>query len=460
LRPDVKKILIGLRIRFFIIVSIILITGFNHVNSQQVVDQVMAVVGNKIILKSDIEKQYIQYLAQSGGDGEISKCAIFDQILLQRLLLNQAEIDSVTVSENQVEGELDRRMRFYIHQIGSEEKLEQYFHTTIRELKAEFRDVIKDQLTVQMMQSKITKEIAASPNDVRTFFESIPPDSVPYIDAELEVAQIVRTPPVSFEQKQAIRAQLEEYRKKIIAGEGDLAVYAALYSQDQTTAKKGGELGFFERGTMVPEFEAAAYNLKPGEVSPVIETKYGFHILQLIERRGEQINVRHLLLQPEVTEEGIMQCVNFLDSLKNAINSGSISFETAAEKFSDDADTKYNGGLMINPETNTSRLSPDKMDRVLFFQVDSMELNKVSAPLQMVTSEGKHAFRIVMVKSRSKPHRANLKDDYQKIQEVALSEKQNKVLQEWIKRKQKTTYVHIVDDFNDCELLKQWVKNN
>ncbi len=449
-----------LRIKLLIISLYVLIAGIIPARSQQIVDQVMAVVGNKIILKSDIEKQYIQYLAQSGGENDVTKCAIFDQILLQRLLLNQAEIDSVTVTENQVEGELDRRMRFYIHQIGSEEKLEQYFHTTIRELKAEFRDVIKDQLTVQMMQSKITKDIAASPNDVRTFFESIPPDSIPYIDAELEVAQIVRIPPVSFEQKQAIRAQLEEYRKKILAGEGDLAVYAALYSQDASTAKKGGELGFFERGTMVPEFEAAAYNLKPGDVSPVIETKFGFHILQLIERRGEQINVRHLLLQPVITDEGLMESVNFLDSVRHLIASGTMTFEVAAEKFSDDADTKYNGGLIINPETNTSRLSPDKMDRSLFFQVDTMTLNKVSSPLPMMTNEGTRAFRIVMVKSRSKPHRANLKDDYQKIQEVAQSEKQNKVLQEWIKRKQKTTYVHIVDNYNDCELLKQWVRSN
>jgi len=446
-----------------LILSLIAIMSLSPVlNAQQlqVVDEVMAVVGNKIILKSDIEKQYIQYQAQSGGGSGDNRCAIFDQILLQKLLLNQAEIDSVTATENQVESELDRRMRFYIQQIGSEEKLEEYFHTTIRELKAEFRDVIKDQLTVQMMQSKITKDIAASPNDVRTFFENIPADSVPYIDAELEVAQIMRIPPISYEEKQAIRSQLEDYRKKILAGEADLAVYAALYSQDQVTAKKGGELGFFERGTMVPEFEAAAFNLKQGDVSPVVETKFGFHILQLIERRGDQINVRHILLQPKTSDEGILKCVNILDSLHKAINAGTITFELAAEKFSDDAETKFNGGLLINPETNTTRLSPDKMDRLLFFQVDTMELNKVSAPLQMTTQEGKTAFRIVMVKSRTKPHKANLKDDYQKIQEVALGEKQNRALMEWIKKKQKTTYVNIIDNLDNCELLRQWVKVN
>lgn len=428
-------------------------------NSQEVVDQVMAIVGSKIILKSDIEKQYIQYLAQSGSGGDEAKCSIFDQILLQRLLLNQADIDSVTVSENQIEGELDRRMRFYINQIGSEEKLEEYFHTTIRELKADFRDVIKDQLIVQSMQSKITKDITASPSDVREYFESIHADSVPYIDAELEVAQIVRKPPISLTEKEEIRAQLEEYRKKIIAGEADLAVYAALYSQDPVSAKKGGELGFFERGSMVPEFESAAFKLKPGELSPIIETKFGFHILQLIERRGDQINIRHILLQPKTTDEGINKCITVLDSLQKQINSGTITFEEAAEKFSDDEETKNNGGLMINPETNTTHLAPDKIDRVLFFQVDSMQLNRASEPLMMTSSDGKLAYRIVMVKSKTKPHKANLKDDYQKIQEVALSEKQNKALSEWIKKKQRSTYIHLNNDFGNCEILKHWNKS-
>lgn len=430
------------------------------VSAQQVVDQVIGVVGSKIILKSDIEKQYIQYVAQGGGSDneDASHCIILDQLLLQKLLLNQAEIDSISVSENQVEGELDRRMRFYIRQIGSEEKLEEYFHTTIRELKSEFRDVIRDQLIVQTMQSKITKDIAASPSDVRGYFESIHPDSVPYIDAELEISQIVKMPPVSLEEKRRVRTQLEEYRTKILANEADFAVYAALYSQDPVSAKKGGELGYFERGTMVPEFESAAFNLKAGEISPVIETKFGFHLLQLIERRGEQINIRHILLQPKTNDNDLLKAVNTLDSLKKEINAGTISFDEAAEKFSDDEETKNNGGSMINAETNTTHLSPDKIDRVLFFQVDSMELNKASSPLFMNTAEGKTAYRIVMVKSRTKPHNANLKDDYQKIQEVALQEKQNKALSDWVKKKQRSTYIQYNEEYKNCEILKHWDK--
>ena len=427
------------------------------VKAQVVVDEVMAVVGSKIILHSDIEKQFVQYIAQGAEASTETRCLIFDQILLQKLMLNQAEIDSVTVSENQVDGELDRRMRFYINQIGSEEKLEEYFHTTIRELKAELRDMIREQLVVQSMQSTITKDVVATPSNVREFFESIHPDSLPYIDAELEVGQIVRKPPVSSEERRAVKMKLEEYRNKIMAGE-DFAVYAALYSEDKSTAKKGGELGMFERGTMVPEFEAAAFNLRSGEVSPIIETKFGFHILQLIERRADQINVRHILLQPKTDEKDLYKSFTFLDSLRKQIDLGTISFEEAAQKFSDDEETKNNGGLLINPETGTSRLAPDKMDRLLFFQVDTMALNKVSMPLGMATSDGKQAYRLVMVKTRTAPHKANLKDDYQRIQEVALQTKQNLLLEEWVETKKTNTYIHFNNKFDDCAILKRWYK--
>ncbi|HNQ00140.1 MAG TPA: peptidylprolyl isomerase, partial [Bacteroidia bacterium] len=267
-----------------------------------------------------------------------------------------------------------------------------------------------------------------------------------------------RNPPVSDAEKKEVRAKLEEFRTKILAGE-DFAVYAALYSQDQGSAKKGGELGLFERGSMVPEFEAAAFRLKPGEVSPIIETKYGFHILQLIERRADQINVRHILLQPKTNDADLVKSVNFLDSLRNEINKGTITFEDAAQRFSDDEDTRNNGGLMLNPETNTTRLSPDKIDRMLFFQVDSMPLNRISAPLLMTTTDNKTAYRIVKVKSKTTPHKANLKDDYQKIQEVALQEKQNKTLSEWVDKKRKSTYFHINQEFAGCEVLKHWKVN-
>ena len=435
-----------------------LISVSTQVFSQDLVDKVVAIVGTKVILHSDIEKQYVQYVAQGGVETSDVRCTILDQLLLQKLMINQADIDSVTVADAQVEGELDRRMRYYIKQIGSEEKLEEYFHTSIRQLKSEFRDIIKEQLLVQTMQSRITKDVSASPSDARAYFESIPVDSLPYMDAEMEIAQIVKMPVVTPAEKLAVRNELEEYRKKILSGEGDFAVYAALYSKDPSSAKKGGELGFFERGTMVPEFEAAAFTLKPGEISPVIETKFGFHILQLIERRGDQINIRHILLQPTTDDAALAASVRQLDSLRTQIISGTITFEDAAQKFSSDDETKNNGGLLINPETNTTKLSPDKIDRLLFFQVDSMELGKVSAPLIMNTPDGKTAYRLVMLKSRTQPHKANLRDDYTKIQEVATSEKQNKVMSEWVAKKIKTTYIQFNDDSINCSQLDHWKK--
>ncbi len=317
--------------------------------------------------------------------------------------------------------------------------------------------MIREQLLVQSMQSTITKDVVATPSNVREYFESIPSDSLPYIDAEMEVGQIVRKPPVSDTERKAVKARLEEYRRKIMAGE-DFAVYAALYSEDKSTAKKGGELGMFERGTMVPEFEAAAFNLRAGEVSPIIETKFGFHILQLIERRADQINVRHILLQPQTDDKDLMKSYSLLDSLRKQINLGTISFEDAAQQFSDDEETRNNGGLLVNPETGTTKLSPDKMDRLLFFQVDSMALNTVSMPLGMATAEGKQAYRLVMVKSKSAPHKANLKDDYQKIQEVALQQKQNELLSTWVENKKSVTYIHLNDTFGDCEMLKAWTQ--
>ncbi len=443
--------------KYFLFLLVLLAASSESVIAQkpQVIEAVMAVVGNKIILKSDIEKQYMQFLAQGGERSTDGRCIIFDQLLLQKLLINQAELDSVIVSASQVDGELDKRMRYYIRQIGSEQKLEEYFHTTISQLKADFHDVIRDQLTVQTMQGKITHDITATPNNVREYFESIPPDSVPYIEAELEIAQIVSKPPISNEEKQRVKSQLEEYRNKIIAGD-DFAVYAALYSQDPTTAKKGGELGFFERGQMVPEFEAAAFNLKAGEVSPIVETKFGYHILQLVERRGDQINVRHILLQPKISDNDLLKSVHMLDSLKNKIEIGSITFEAAAEKYSDDEDTRNNGGLLLNPETGTTHIAPDKLDKMLFFSVDTMPLNKISSPMLMSTPEGKNAYRLIMVKSRTKPHKANLKDDYQRIQEIALQEKQSKAMSDWVMKKKKSTYIHINEEYDSCEALKHW----
>jgi peptidyl-prolyl cis-trans isomerase SurA len=461
-----KKEIMNKLLRFtFITYSLLLIISYCSAQAQPI-DQIMAVVGDKIILQSDIEKQYNQYLLQNNNNNnevkdENVKCEIFRQLLLTKLMLHQAAIDSVTVTDSQVESELDKRMRYYIKIFKTEKELEDYFHSSILELKAELRDAIHDQLVVQTMQGKITKEVVASPSEVKAYFKAIPKDSLPYINAEIQIAEIVKIPPVSNEEMKRVKDEMEEFRREVNEGK-DFAVLAALYSQDPASAKKGGELGFFERGQMVPEFEAAAFSLKtPGEMSPIVYSKFGVHLIQLIERQGNRINVRHILLQPRVTDADRIHMINLLDSIRGIIANGSMTFEEAAAKFSDDESTRNNGGLMINTETGTTTLSPDQMDRILFFQIDTMPLNRISEPLVMQTDDGKQAYRIVKVISRTQPHVANMVDDYQKIQDAAQSEKQNKTLKDWVDRKRKTTYIHINNDYGKCsDLRKDWETTN
>ena len=442
----------------------VLVIYFVLVNSKEsraqvkILDEVVGVVGANAILQSDIESQYQQYLLQGGADNPNMKCDILYQMLINKLLLNQAVLDSVEVSDVQVEGELDKRMRTFIQQIGSQQKLEERMGKSVLELKAEFRQLIKEQLLTQSMQSKITKDITASPSDVRAYYDRIPKDSLPKIESEYEIQQIVKFVPISDEQKKAVKDKLLGYKNEVLSGKSTFEAKAVLYSQDPGTATKGGELGFFGRGDMQPSFEAAAFKLKPGEISDVVETPFGFHILQLIERRGDQINVRHILLHAKVSPDDIAKVENQLDSLKKEISNGTITFSDAAARFSDDESTKLNSGLMENQQTGTTKFQSSELDKTLFFEIDKLKVSEVSRPLSTEVGN-KPALRIIMIKARTAPHIANLKEDYQKIQNAALSEKQNKTLLDWVKKKRKDTFVNVNKDYFKCDSIKEWMKN-
>jgi len=435
-----------------------LLNSFSSKAQVKILDQVVGVVGANVILQSDIESQYQQFLLQGGQDNPNMRCEILYQMLINKLLLNQAVLDSVEVSSTQVDEELDKRMRFYIQQIGSQKLLEERMGKSVIELKAEFRTLIKDQMLTQQMQQKITKDVNASPSDVKNYYEHIPKDSLPRIESEFEIQQIVKNIAVTEEQKKTVRDKLEEYKQDILKGKRDFVATATLYSQDPGSYKKGGELGFFGRGDMQPSFEAAAFKLRPGEISDIVETPYGFHILQLIERRGDQINVRHILLRPKVSDENIEIASKFLDSVRTEINKGTITFTDAAQRFSDDADTKYNAGLMQNTQDGTTKFDATTMDKTLFFQIDQLKLGEISKPVSYSDKEQKAALRLLMVKSKTSPHTANLKDDYQKIRNAALSDKQNLTLLDWVKKKRAETYVSINKDYLKCDALKDWVK--
>lgn len=420
----------------------------------QVVDQIVAIVGQHIVLTSDIETQYIQFLVQGESGGDALKCDIFEELLVQKLLLQQANIDSIEISESQIESEMDRRLRFFISQIGSQEKLEEYYNKSIAEIKEEFYPFIKEQLLVQQVQSGIIQNVRITPSEVRRFYNSIPEDSLPMVDSEMIIGHIVKHPTISEEVKQETRRRLNAYRDRIIGGE-DFSVLAVLYSEDPGSSRRGGELGFYSRGELYPEFEAIAFGLSPGEVSPVIETKAGYHIIQLIERRGERVNVRHILLQPKPSVEDIAKAKEKLDSVYNIIKKGDISFEEAAMKYSDDP-SKNNRGIIVNPRTLSSRFTPDELSPSKFFVIDRLEPREISKPVPMRTEGGRQAYRILYLKSRTEPHLANLKDDYDKIQEMALLNKQSETLQKWVERRIENTYINIIDNYLGCDFINKW----
>ncbi len=434
--------------------SVFLLLPF--MNPAQVIDKIIATVGSNIVLQSDIEFQYAQFLSMGNTPDESIRCEILDQLLLNKLLINQAQVDSVEVGDSQVESELDRRIRYFVAQVGSEKKLEEYYKKSINEIKAEFRDDVKKQLLAQTMQSKITKDITASPSDVKNYYTSIPPDSLPYINSEMEVARIVRKTPVSTRAKDSARAELERIRERV-AGGADFAAMAALYSEDPGSAKKGGELGFVNRGDLVPEFEAAAFRLKDKEVSPIIETKFGFHIIQLIERRGDQINVRHVLVKPEISPADLDSAKVFLDSIAILIRNGKMTFSEAAVKYSDEAETKNNGGVMSNPQTGTTKFEASQLDPNIFFQVDKIKTGELTGAVLIPGYEGQSVYQLLTLRSKTDPHRANLRDDYQRIQNAALSEKQGKAISAWVKHKKENTYINIADEYKSCALMKSWI---
>ncbi|MFN8152882.1 MAG: peptidylprolyl isomerase [Bacteroidia bacterium] len=427
--------------------------------NEKVVDQVAAVVGANVVLLSDIEGQYQQMLQQTPLRGDDLRCKILDQLLLNKLLLHQAGVDSIEVSDDQVDQKMNQNFNYFIQQIGSVEKLEAFYGKSIMELKDDFRPKIREQLLVQQMQNKITGNLTASPADVKAFYESVPADSLPLINSEVEYAQIIRKVPVSAAEKKAAREKLEEIRDRISKGE-EFSTLAILYSQDTESAKQGGELGFVNRGDLVPEFEAAAFRLKNStEISPIVETQFGFHIIQLIERRGDRINCRHILIHPKVTAEDMVATQQEMDSLAKELRKGTITFAAAAEKFSDDKDSKMNSGNVMNPATGATRFETDQVDPNVLFQLDKMEITEISNPMLTTTREGDNAYRILVLKTRTLPHRLNLKDDYQRLQELALQDKQNTTLENWRNKKKLLTYIRIAEEYKNCPEISDWVNN-
>jgi len=444
--------------RFFVVFLSVLasLSGMSQENKDKIlIDQVVAIVGGNIILYSDVENEYMQMLMQGSTTGTGLKCTILEEMMFQKLLLTQAEIDSITVTDKQVDSELDRRMRYFISQVGTKEKLEEYFKKSILQIKEDMREKIRDYLLIQNVQSKLTQDVKITPSEVSDFFKSIPPDSLPLIGSQIEVAQITKMPVISDAEVNNVKAKLTSIRDRVLKGE-DFATLANLYSEDPGSMTKGGELGFVGRGELYPEFEAAAFSLKPGEISPIVKTQKGYHLIQMIERRGENINVRHILMVPKASQLDLIKSKNDIDKIAALIKSDTITFERAAALYSDDP-SKQNNGMLINPYSGDSKFSPEEIDANIFFIIDKMNVGDKSAPMLFTNEDGQQGYRMLMLKTRSEPHKANLKDDYPQIQNMALQIKQNQVVNKWVVEKSKNTFIKISEIYKDCNFKYDWV---
>ncbi|MCB9187262.1 MAG: peptidylprolyl isomerase [Flavobacteriales bacterium] len=426
----------------------------------QSIDRIIAVVGGNITLQSELETQYLQMLSSGYEPDDDSRCILFEELLYGNLLLHRAKVDSLEVSDGEVEDELNRRLEYFISQLGSQEKLEEYYEKSILEIKDEFRELIKEQLLSQRMQQEITGDIKVTPAETRAFFNKIPKDSLPYVNTQIELGRIMRRPIITKEQKATAKAKAEELRQRVIGGESFRAL-AILYSEDPGSSKSGGDLGFFERGMMVPEFDAVAFRLKEDSVSEVFQTNYGYHFMEMLERRGEQVNVRHILIKPKSSDEDLEKARVFLDSLREVITDGKITFAEAAEKYSDDEESKLNGGMMFNPMTGAPYFDMDQLgsiDQRLVFSIENMKPGDISKAARSQSPDGKESYNLYYLKSRTEPHVANMKDDYQRIQQAALAEKKNKTIEKWINDKAAQTYIRIDDAYMDCPFAHRWNK--
>lgn len=425
----------------------------------QVIDKVIAVVGENIVLHSDIEEQVDQMTMSDMAVTENTRCELLEDLMYQKLFVNQAKLDSVEVTEEQVQQELNRRLRYFISQIGSEEELVKFYGKTIDQIKEDFKDEVEEILLIQSMQQQVIGSVRVSPADVREFYASIPKDSLPYINSQARVAQIVSLPPISREEEDRIKGKLREFKQRVNDGE-DFGTLAYLYSADPGSAEQNGELGMMDKADLVSEFANAATGLQPGEMSDVVKSKFGYHLIQMIERKGDRINVRHILLIPQVSPKDLQKSKSYLDSLKVQIETiDSLTFAKAAIKHSTDNETRMNGGEMINPIDGTNMFELEtlgQIDRSLLFTIQKLEEGEISDAELFQTMDGKRAYRLVQLIEVTKPHIANLNDDYNRLQETTKRKKENDRLEEWIEQYKSSAYVWIDPAYATCPFQTKW----
>ena len=447
----------------FCTLCMLLLLSVTTYGQNNVIDEVVWVVGDEAILKSDVESERLN--AQYEGrkfDGD-PYCVIPEQLAIQKLFLHQAELDSIDVSEQEVLSRLEQQTNWLIDQIGSKEKMEEYYNKTSTQIREMLRENIRNGMIVQKMQQEIVGDIKIVPADVRRYFKNLPQDSIPYVPTQVEVQIVTLEPKIPQEEIERVKKALRDYTDQVNKGEIAFSTLARLYSEDEGTRRRGGELGFMGRGELVPEFANVAFNLQdPSKISKIVESEFGFHIIQLIEKRGDRINTRHILLKPKVEEKDLEASLLRLDSIAKDIRNAKFSFDEAATFISQDKDTRNNHGLMANPKSGTARFEMQELAQVsqeVAKTIEGLNVGEISEPFTMINNKGKEICAIVKLKARIDGHKATITEDYQRLKSIVQSKLGEEKLQKWIVDKQKSTYVRINENWVTCDFkYPGWVR--
>lgn len=429
---------------------------------QNVVDEVIWVVGDEPILKSEVEITRMQAAMEGQRWQGDPDCTIPEQLAVQKLFLHQAAIDSIEVTENEISQQIEARIDYMVSQIGSREKLEEYRKQSLSQIRQSMHDDLRDQIMIQRMKEKLVKDIAVTPAEVRRYFKELPPDSIPFVPTEVEVQIISQTPRISPEEINRVKDELRDYTDRVNRGETSFQTLARLYSEDPGSRRTGGEMDYVGRGMLDPAFAAVAFNLTdPKKISKIVESEFGFHIIQLVDKRGDKIKVRHILRKPVVADSAIQQSLARLDSIANDIRAGKFTFEEGASVISDDKDTRMNRGLMANrtEDGQTSRFKMQELPAEVAKVVDTLQVGQISAPFQMINERGKTVCVIAKLKSRTDGHKATITEDFQTMKAAVLEKRRQDKLHAWVVDKIKNTYVRLSDRYRDCKYeYEGWVK--
>ena len=426
----------------------VLALGFSLSAQPMIIDRVVAVVGDFNVMQSDIEQQFLQMKMPGAYVPPDAKCMILNGMINQKLLMAQSKIDSIEVGPEQVEMNMEGRLDYFLQQFGTEKEMEDYFDKRIFDIKEDLREAIHEQLVTQQVRASITEDVATTPSDVKSYYRSLDPDSIPYIDTEVKLAQLIAYPPYGEDAILEVKERLLDLRRRVMEGE-DFGTLAILYSEGPSASRRG-ELGFMMRAELDKAYSDAAWSLKKGQVSKIVESSFGYHIIQLVERRGDRANTRHILMRPKADANAKQKALHKLDSLRTVIMADSTSFDIAAKRHSEDERTSVNGGLIVNPQTMAATFELDQLPTKDYYTIRNMEVGDISEPYESTDHNQKECYKLLLLKERTEPHRANLKQDYLLLQERALMQKNMEVMQEWYLEKKGKTYIRVDKSFRSC----------